>query len=317
MVQGTGTVVNVKKLALISRICLYALAGLGLFFLWKNGASWLGEVSRYSWNLNAGQLVLSAILLILSLSLTPSGWVVICRSMGSKISTAELFAAWYSSQLGRYIPGKIWLFAGRAGYLKARGMKLSRAGATTAYELFFTVASVGLIVVILALISPEVFQHSGGRAAAIAASSAILLLPLLHPVQSYLCKRKGIDHEKLPSLKTAAFSVLIYSSLWLVRGLALFLLLKGTGLTELNFAHSLAAAPLSWLAGYIVFFVPGGIGVREAAAAAIAAPGLIAPAAIAIAGQRIFMALVEIVLALLNSSKIKFDKKAGGINVQE
>ncbi|MCK5037398.1 MAG: hypothetical protein KAS73_15980, partial [Candidatus Sabulitectum sp.] len=59
--------------------------------------------------------------------------------------------------------------------------------------------------------------------------------------------------------------------------------------------------------GYIVFFVPGGVGVREAAAAAIAAPMLIAPAAVVIAGQRLFMAMVEVILALLNSRKVKFD----------
>ncbi len=309
MVQRSGADLNVKKLAFLSKVCLFALAGVALFFVWKNGSSWLEEVSKYTWHLNAGQLILSAILLILSLSLTPSGWVIICRSMGSKVPAKELFAAWYSSQLGRYIPGKIWLFAGRAGFLKARGMKLGKAGATTAYELFFTVASVGLIVIVLAIVSPDVFLHSGGRAAAFAAAAAILLLPLLHPVQSYLCRKKGIDHAKLPSPKTAAVIVAIYSILWLLRGLSLFLLLKGAGLTELSFASSLAAAPVSWLAGYIVFFVPGGIGVREATAAAIAAPGLIAPAAIVIAGQRIFMAVVEVLLALLNTGKIKLDHK--------
>lgn len=296
-----------KKLALISRAALFILAGAAAFVIWKNGGGWLEEIERFSWNLNKGELVLSAVLLAASLSLTPSGWVLICRSMGSRIPAGEMFAAWYASQLGRYIPGKIWLFAGRAGFLKARGMKMGRAAATTAYELFFTVASIGLLVMILAFISPEVFLHTGGRAAAIAASSAILLLPLLHPVQSYLCRKRGIDTGELPSIRTSITATLIYAFLWLVRGLSLYLLLRGAGLTGLRFSHSLAAAPLSWLAGYIVFFVPGGIGVREAAAAAIAAPGLIAPAAVVIAGQRLFMALVEVLLALLNAGKVKFD----------
>ncbi|MCK5842936.1 MAG: flippase-like domain-containing protein, partial [Candidatus Sabulitectum sp.] len=277
------------------------------FFIWKNGGSWLEEVGRYNWQLNMGELAVSAVLLTASLALTPSGWVLICRSMGSKIPAGEMFAAWYASQLGRYIPGKIWLFAGRAGFLKARGMKAGKAAATTAYELFFTVASIGLLVMVLALISPEVFQHTGGKTAAIAAASAILLLPLLHPVQSFLCRKKGIDAKELPSMRTAAAATLLYAFLWMVRGLSLFLLLRGAGLTELHFSHSLAAAPLSWLAGYIVFFVPGGLGVREAAAAAIAAPMLIAPAAVVIAGQRLFMAMVEVILALLNSRKVKFD----------
>jgi len=292
---------------MISRIALFVLAALAAFFVWRNGGSWLEEVDRYNWHLNMGELSISAVLLTASLALTPSGWVLICRSMGSNIPVGEMFAAWYASQLGRYIPGKIWLFAGRAGFLKARGMKAGRAAATTAYELFFTVASIGLIVMVLAVINPGVFQHTAGRTAAIAAASAILLLPLLHPVQSFICRKKGIDTGELPSIKTAAAATLIYALLWMVRGLSLFLLLKGAGLTDLQFSHSLAAAPLSWLAGYIVFFVPGGVGVREAAAAAIAAPMLIAPAAVVIAGQRLFMAMIEVILALLNNGKVNFD----------
>lgn len=297
------------RITTISRAALFILVIAAAFVIWKNGGQWLEEVDRYSWNLNVGELTVSAVLLAVSLALTPTGWFLICRSMGSRIPAVEMFAAWYTSQLGRYIPGKIWLFAGRAGFLKARGMKMGRAAATTAYELFFTVASIGLLVMILAIISPEVFLHTGGRAAAIAASSAILLLPLLHPVQNFLCRKKGIDPGQLPSIRTSLTITLIFAVLWMIRGLSLFLLLKGAGLTEILFDHSVAAAPLSWLAGYIVFFVPGGIGVREAAAAAIAAPGLMAPAAVVIAGQRLFMALIEVLLALLSSGKVNSDLK--------
>ena len=301
-----------KRLALISRIALFILMGAAVAIVWRNGSGWLEEIGKYNWNINTGEIILSALLLAVSLSLTPAGWILICRSMGSQIPSREMFAAWYASQLGRYIPGKIWLFAGRTGFLKARGMKTGRAAATTIYELFFTVASIGLLVMILAVINPGVFQHSGGRAAALAAASAVLLLPLLHPVQSFLCRKRGIDREKLPSLRTSITATLIYSFLWFLRGLSLYLLLKGAGLTGVRFSHSLAAAPLSWLAGYIVFFVPGGIGVREAAAAAIAAPALIAPAAVVIAGQRLFMALMEVLLALLNTGKLKLTTEQEG-----
>ncbi len=304
-----------KKIALISKTALFLLAGIAAVAVWKNGGMWLEEIQKYQWNLNTGKLVLSGILMIVSLSLTPSGWVLVSRSMGCKVPIGEMFAAWYGSQLGRYIPGKIWLFVGRAGFLKARGMKMGPAAATTAYELFFTMAAVGLVVVVPAIVNPGIFQHPGVRAAAIAASSAILLLPLLHPVQSMICRKKGIDPGKLPSLKTSFAATLIYSLLWTMRGFSLFFLLRGAGLNSVSFSHTLAAAPLSWLAGYIVFFVPGGIGVREAVAASIAAPGLVAPAAVVIAGQRVFMATAELLMVLLNSGKVKF--ASGGTDVHK
>jgi uncharacterized membrane protein YbhN (UPF0104 family) len=306
MVQSERSSVKGKYLGLISKIALILLAIAAIFIILKNGRNWLEEINRYNWNLNIGELVLSALLLAVSLALTPSGWVLICRSMGSKIPAGDLFAAWYGSQLGRYLPGKIWLFAGRAGFLKARGMNMKRAMATNLYELFFSTASIGLIVMLIAIVSPDVFQIKGGRTSAIAAALTILLLPLLHPVQSFLCRKRGIDPSDLPSIRTSFSTTLLYSFLWLMRGFALFLLLKGAGLTGLSVSNSLAAAPLSWLAGYVVFFIPGGIGVREAAAAVIAAPGLVAPATVVLAGQRIFMALVEVLLALLNTGKVKF-----------
>jgi hypothetical protein len=304
-----------KKLALFSRYALFILAGIAAFMIWKNGGRWLDEVGRYSWNLSWGKLVVSGALMLASLSLTPSGWVMISRSMGATVPAGEMFAAWYASQLGRYIPGKIWLFAGRAGFLKANGMKTGRAAATTAYELFFTVASVGLLVIMLSVTTQSVFVYSSARTAALAAAAAILLLPLLHPVQNYLCRKKGINPGKLPSIRTSLGVTLLYSSLWAIRGYSLFLLMRGTGLAEVSFPQALAAAPLSWLAGYIVFFVPGGIGVRETIAAAIAAPGLVAPATVVIAGQRIFMAAAELLLALLNSDKVNFS--SGGTDVHK
>lgn len=295
--------------ALLGVLVLAALAA-----IYINGADWLMEIRRFSWNPDPLKLILSALLLSISLVLTPWGWINICRAMGSKIPSSELRSAWYASQLGRYIPGKVWLFAGRAGFLKSRGMTPGRAAATTVYELFFSMASVGFISVIAVIFSPDMLSGGTARAAAAFAGGSLLLLPMLHPVQKFLCRRKGIPHDALPSGSTALRVTGIFTLLWIARGAALYLLLSGIGIAPLDVFSSLAAAPLSWLAGYIVIFVPGGIGVREAAAAALAAPDTIAPAALGIAGQRIYMALAEVVLAISTSGRIL---RSGRTNVDK
>lgn len=295
----TGT-----KFRRVSGVLLAVLTAAALFALFEKGGDWLGSIGNHNWVLSFPRLAVSALLLVLTLALTPQGWVMICRGMGSDIRTSQLYAAWYASQLGRYIPGKVWLFAGRAGFLKARGMKASRAAATTAYELLFTVASVGLLSLFMTLLSPDLFQGSGVRTAGIVGAVSLLLLPLLHPVQKIICRKRGIQLDTLPSAGDAARITLFYAALWAGRGASLYLLLTGVGITQVQPAGALAAAPLSWLAGYIVVIVPGGIGVREAAAAAIAAPAAMAPAAAALAGQRLFMALAEVLLALFTSKKL-------------
>lgn len=294
-----------KHIETFSKIVLYVLIIIASIVIWKNGKVWLEEIQNYSWLLNYKLLSISALLLVISLTLTPLGWILICKPLNSQISIKEMSAAWYNSQLGRYIPGKIWLFAGRAGFLKARGIPISTAAATTAFELFFNVASIGLITLIVFLFNPGIISFQGAKVVVLTASIALLLLPLIRPIQKFICRKKGIQSNVFPDFRTSLITTILFALLWILRGLALLLLLKGVGLTNILFSRSLAAAPLSWLAGYIVFFVPGGIGVREAAAAAIAAPTLIPQATIVIAGQRIFMAIVELLLASVTARNIK------------
>lgn len=303
-----------EKLRVIASVLLIILSAAALYAVYTNGEGWLSSLKNHTWSLNIPRLVISALLLLCTLALTPHGWVMICRGMGSSIETSQLYSAWYASQLGRYVPGKVWLFAGRAGFLKAKGMKASRAAATTAYELFFTVASVGLISLFTALLAPDLLSGTAVRTAGLVAAGTVLLLPLLHPVQRLLCRKKGIPVDTLPSPLETLKITLFYAALWAGRGVSVYLLLTGTGIEVTEPVRALAAAPLSWLAGYIVVIVPGGIGIREAAAAAIAAPAAMAPAAASLAGQRLFMALAELLLALFTSKKIIH---AGGTNAAE
>jgi len=303
-----------KKVRTIASFLLAVLAAAALYAIYRNGGAWLVSIENHRWSLDIPRLAVSALLLAFTLALTPRGWIMICRGMGSDIEASQLYAAWFASQLGRYVPGKVWLFAGRAGFLKAKGMKASRALATTAYELFFTIASVGLISLLSVLLRPDLLSGGAAKTAFTAAAAAVLLLPLLHPVQKILCRKKGISVDSLPSRSDTIKITLFYAVLWMGRGISLYLLLTGAGIDITEPARALAAAPLSWLAGYIVIVVPGGVGIREAAAAAIAAPEAVAPAALALAGQRVFMALAELLLALFTSKKIIH---AGGTNAAE
>lgn len=288
----------------VSAVLLGILAAAAVLALVRNGSSLMESLKGHSWTLNWPKLAGSAILLAVSLFLTPHGWVIICRSMGSTLGGGTLRSAWFASQLGRYVPGKVWLFAGRAGFLKSRGMSGGRAAATTLYELLFSFASVGLISLATFAASPDLMSGGGMGTVAAAAGAALLVMPLLHPVQRAVCRKKGISPDSLPSPGAAFKAVALYTMLWSLRGISIYLLLSGTGIEPLKFLRSIAAAPLSWLAGYIVIIVPGGIGIREAAAAAIAAPGSEAPAAAALAGHRLFMAAVELALAAFTADKI-------------
>jgi uncharacterized membrane protein YbhN (UPF0104 family) len=260
------------------------------------------------------------ILLAFSLWLTPSGWSVLCRRAGSSAPSRELRGVWLQSQLGRYIPGKIWLMAGRAGYLRAGGMAVSSSVAVPFTELLYTVAATGLIASCVAVFTPGFLAGVVPGTAAAVAGGCLVLVPLMRPAAKLLYRiRLGRDGEaaasryQLPGTWLSIRLLLFYSVLWAARGLALYLWLHAFGVPGRGIWACTAAAPLSWLAGYIVFLVPGGIGVREAAAVAIiAGPGETGPVLAAVAGQRVVLTVIELVLAAVYAGSTPLFRKDGG-----
>ncbi len=298
---------RVKWLVRTGAVLLLAAAA---WIITVNAENWFEQISSFSWHLNWFLICTSAILLGLSYFIIPAGWIVLSHAAGSKTVSKELRAAWFMSQLGRYIPGKVWLFAGRAAFLKSRGLAGFRATSVPFLELLYTAAGAGLTAMIPAIISGNaIFSHSGLKYAVLAAGFSLLVIPLLTPIQKWLYRLKHgrIPEElPLPGLVDSLRLLIFYSGLWWLRGLALFLWLKGFGVSDISLLLCCAAAPLSWLAGYIVFLVPGGIGVREAAAVALVAPsGAAGPVLAVIVGQRLILSIIEVVFALVSTGKLK------------
>jgi len=109
-------------LKIAAKIGLIILIALAAWILVSNSSSWLEQIRLFSWTLNWPMLLVSTLLLGISYYFTPEGWVRLAGAAGCDADRASLRSAWLLSQLGRYVPGKIWLLAGRAGYLKANGL---------------------------------------------------------------------------------------------------------------------------------------------------------------------------------------------------
>jgi hypothetical protein len=293
-----------RKLRGIGWILLACLVVAAAWVVVRQGGRWLDQVSAHTWQLSWFNLAISAILLLYSLWLIPEGWVRVCRALGSRERKRLLRAVWFASQLGRYVPGKIWLFAGRAGFLRGKGMTMPRAAAGPVAELLFTAAAAGVSSLAGLLI------WGGGMAGwlfhiLLAASALAVLLPFLHPLQRLLIRMRGGPADAETPLNLVASDSLLllglYSGLWVMRALALLLWLRGFGMEGIGFGACLAGVPLSWLAGYSAFFVPGGIGVREAALVGILSTGgETGPLLVAVAGQRLLLSLGELALGLLS-----------------
>ncbi len=296
------------------RTGLILLLSAAIWLLIVNGNKWLQQIEDFEWQLDWFLLGSSVLILWVSYFLSPVGWVWISHHAGSKVNAKDLTSAWFISQLGRYVPGKIWLFAGRVGFLKSHGLSTFRATSVPFLEVLFTAAAAGLAAIIPIILTENFsFANSGLRTVILAAGGCVLIIPLLTPIQRWLYKLKYGSIPETLTLPGATGSfklLLLYSGLWWLRGLTLFLWLKGFGIQSIDFWICCAAAPLSWLAGYIVFLVPGGIGIREAAAVALVAPsGATGPVLAVIAGQRVLLSIAEVFFALLSAGKARIFRR--------
>ncbi|MBC8428825.1 MAG: flippase-like domain-containing protein [FCB group bacterium] len=288
------------------RIALLLLIAVAVIILKQNGEEWAGQFREYSWEIDWLLLVLSAVILAVSFFMTPFGWQWLAHSAGCEARSSELRGVWFASQLGRYVPGKIWLFAGRAAYLKTTGLSVVRSATVPFVEVIFTAASAGLITLLTAIFIPGFADgNETVRLALIVSGVCFLIIPVFSPLQRLLYKIKhGMTPTKLPlpsfslSLKLMTF----YVFLWITRGIVLYLWLKGLGILPIDFGACIGAAPFSWLAGYIVFFVPGGLGVREAATVAvIATVETTGPVLVALFAIRILLTSYEVIMALVSA----------------
>ncbi len=310
-----------QRLVWLSRAVLLILLVLSVALILKYGSEWLSEITQLCWEPDPLLIALSVLLLFISYWFTPVGWIWISKELGSTSSSSELSGVWFASQLGRYIPGKIWLFAGRAGYLKSKGVSTLNAALAPVYELMHTAAAVGVITLSAVLLFPEFLNSNILRVAAVIAGICLLVLPLLHPVQKYVYRlRENRSSNTIGSGRTDRIPFLppnlsirvigLFSAVLIIKGVSLFIWLAALGVSNRGLWACITATPLSWLAGYIVFLVPGGIGVREAATVAmIAVPGETGPVLAAVLGQRLLLAVIEVILAAISAKSIPFLRK--------
>ncbi|MCD4700238.1 MAG: hypothetical protein K8S24_00125 [Candidatus Aegiribacteria sp.] len=296
---------------------------LSVVLILKYGNEWLSEITQLNWEPDPLLIALSALLLFTSFWFTPLGWIWISKALGATSDSRELRGIWFATRLGRYIPGKIWLFAGRAAYLKSNGISTLSAALASLYELMHVATAVGLITLSATLLFPEFLNSNILRAAAVTAGICMLVLPLLHPVQKYIYRlREKRSNSTISSGRTNRVTFLppslsikvigLFSAVFIVRGVSLFILLEALGISSKGLFVCIAATPLSWLAGYILFLVPGGIGVREAATVAmISGPGETGPILAAVLGQRLMLAVIEVILAGISAKSISFLRREG------
>lgn len=222
-------------------------------------------------------------------------WILILHGLAVEAPRAWIWL-YFRAQLGKYLPGGVWQYAGRAALLRVRGVPLSSATLSLVVEFVAGSAAAGLIgLVVFEPWSIAALVPVGG---AVAVGRRLWLIPLSRwSSRRFRIRDRSLSPEEITAtLLTGAKAACLYAPLWFVHGASVWLIARALfGAPAAGLLFYTGAFALSWLAGLAAVFAPGGIGVRESVLAAFLAPRLGAADAIVVAvASRMFFAAVDV-----------------------
>lgn len=298
-----------KQLWTLAQVVFVALAlwfaGRALAGQWQGVRAKLAD-THPSW----GLIALSVLLVLLDYGLLIQVWRAMLTAWGEggKLSLTEAARVWFVSNLGRYVPGKVWQIATMAVMAQRRGVSpVTATGASLVVNLA-NIASGFVVVLATGAAVFQSFSDAGphtGVLVAIILGAGLLALPLGFRLAAPLVARVTRGRIQLPAIPAQAIwlAALGTAAAWVVYGIAFqwfstALVHPVTGGPALY----IAAFTGSYLVGYLAVFAPGGIVVRELMlAASLTRLGLMtAPEAALVAiASRLWLTAVEITPGLL------------------
>ena len=264
----------------------------------------LGRLDVSVLDLRWGGLALASVLLLLAYLYSAALWGVMVRELGGpRIGLVPALRIFFTGNLGRYLPGKVWQVAGVA-YL-ARGQGVTPATATGSALLGQAFSLAGATVVGLGVFlgqggwGPE--MGGGWTAMVLLALVIVLTMPgILKPLLSlwFRLLQGKIPSGFRPDQVFGVRWVLLYVPGWVLQGAAFWILARSLGMA-LTATTGLSVYPAAYVLGYVMVFAPAGIGVREGFLIVLLEPILGAGGAVLAVVARIWTTILELIPALV------------------
>lgn len=273
------------------------LAGLAVAFVGQRLASNWDDVTDALAEARPAWIAGAVVLAVAGMTAIAVPWRRALRSVGGDLAMSQTVARYYLGELGKYLPGGVWPVLGRGELARRAGVPRVAAYGSVALSLVALYLAAMLLAVAGA---PAILGGDGGDDAG-RYVWILALLPvgvgLLHHAVLERLRRAGeklLRREikaEIPPWRDSLALVACYVPSWLFIGTATWAIARGLG-QDVGWWDVAPAAILSWIVGFLLVPVPGGVGVREAAFAAAAGtldPGV--AAAVGVVARVIFVAV--------------------------
>jgi uncharacterized membrane protein YbhN (UPF0104 family) len=256
--------VNTKRAKLLAKIGIVLII---FYFFGKSLYQNWGQIDFRQLHLNWGLLIASTFSLFGYFFLFAFMWTLILKKMGISLSFLKGVKIIFYSQLGKYIPGKVWAFAGRMYFCQKIGIPNSKTFISIVLELALTIIS-GILVFLVALSVTPGFKINVNPFFLILL--VIIFFTIIHP--KILTRIMNIFlrfMKKEPIRINLSFSQICsmmgyYCIIWLCFGMAFYFLISSTTFITVSKIPILAGSfSVSTTIGVMTLFAPGGLGVRE------------------------------------------------------
>ncbi len=263
-------------------------------------------------DLHAGLIVLAALAVWATYALLIEAWRRVLSGWGQSLGYLPAVRIWCVSNLGRYLPGKVWGVAGLAVLAQRAGVSgWAAAGSALAMQAL----AVGTGASVVAVFAPGVLSPLKLVVAGVLAVGAVWAL-ISRDLGSRAARlvRPDVEFRPLtPGTALAAAAITLVS--WLAYGVAFWLLARGLlGDAALALSSAIGVFAAGYIVGFLALFAPGGVGVRELVFVALLTPELGSGGAVALSvASRLLLTVTESGAALV-AVALGVRSKEGGID---
>jgi len=266
--------------------------------VWENWS----QVKDTSFAFRPLHLVLSTLLFVLSYLTQIWAWYLITVKLGIAISIRETFESWFYSQLGKYLPGKVWVLLGRYYFYEAKGKSRGKISIALYLEVLTVLLAAGLLSAIGTVSFRE--ANSFGSGTGIGWMFLFFLFVFLSVYPKFLQKILNwilILFRKEPVMLSISYRDILWILLicilsWIIGGIGFWIFVDSVfAISSQHILFLTGALALSSILGLIALFAPSGLGVREGALVYLLSFMMPGPVAVVISTlTRIWMTLIEI-----------------------
>ena len=223
------------------------------------------EINILDTLLNANGYIFVAVFCVIAVTaVSPLLWQVLMRGSGAEIPLKKCYGLWWSTNIAKYIPGKVGLLASRVWVTRQWGSAVVLE--SFIWEIIISTSSASFAASMLFYL--EGYPES--TKIAIILGCLLSLLPIVSPKITQRLVRKPLKFfgkgdwvsEVTMSRKTYIIALLLMTSTWVLWGFAHKYMLIGLGY-DAPLYLLIGAFAVAWFTGFVAFFLPAGFGARE------------------------------------------------------